>query len=692
MQRRVALSAVSLIVLAAAVSAHAADAPAPAADDSEVSKVIVTAAPYGVSADALTASVAVVDRTQLDLAPPKGLGDALAGLPGVRSTAFGAGASRPVVRGLAGPRVQVLTNGVGQIDASALSPDHQVATDPGEAERIEVLRGPAALAYGGSAIGGVVNIIDDRIASRQPTDGLSGRLLASKGTGDDSYALSGAVHATVGPFVLSLDALKRNSKDYRIPVYPESKRQLALEGETAEGGGGKLENTAVDLETFGAGLSYIGQKGFVGMAIKRTDTRYGVPGHSHEHEEESHDDHDHDHDHDHEGEHEEEGPVTIGLKQTRVDLRGEYDLDGGAFSKIRFSGGYADYTHTEFEGDAVGTKFTSDGYEGRLELVQAERGGWKGAVGVQALRRNFDAVGDEAYVPKTKIAEFGAFTQQRLELDNGYGVEGGLRVDTRELDSLKGKADFTNLSGSIGAFWRPTTGSFVGLALSRTSRAPTESELFADGPHVATRGFEIGDVNLKEEVATSLEATLHYSNDRLSGDLHLFAARYDGFIDLRPTGAQDDGLDVYQYTQTDADFRGLEAELTYRVWSAGQRSVSLQGGADYVRGSSDLGPPARIPPYAVSLKALYEGPMWSGNVEVRRTGGQDRVAQLELPTDGYTTLNASLAWKPTGDARLRLFLDGRNLTNEEVREHVSFLKDIAPSPGRQVRAGIALRF
>ncbi|NQE61987.1 TonB-dependent receptor [Caulobacter sp. RHG1] len=689
MQRRVAFSAVSLIVLAAAVSAHAADvangAPAPAADESEVSKVIVTAAPYGVSADALTASVAVVDRTQLDLAPPKGLGDALAGLPGVRSTAFGAGASRPVVRGLAGPRVQVLTNGVGQIDASALSPDHQVATDPGEAERIEVLRGPAALAYGGSAIGGVVNIIDDRIASRQPTDGLSGRLLGSAGTGDNSYALSGAVHATVGPFVLSLDAMKRNSKDYKIPVYPESKRLLASEGETAEGGGGKLENSAVDLETFGAGLSYVGDKGYVGMSIKRTDSRYGVPGHAHE----GGDDHDHD-DHDHD--HAEEAPVTIGLRQTRIDLRGEYDLDLGPFSKVQFSGGHADYTHTEFEGDAVGTKFTSDGYEGRLELVQAERGGWKGAVGVQALRRNFDAVGDEAYVPKTKITEFGAFTQQRLELDNGYGVEGGLRIDTRELDSLKGKADFTNLSGSVGAFWRPTTGSFIGLALSRTSRAPTESELFAEGPHAATRGFEVGDANLKEEVATSVEATFHYSNDRLSGDLHLFAARYDGFIDLRPTGAEADGMAVYNYTQTDADFHGLEAELTYRVWSEGQRSVSLQGGADYVRGSSDLGPPARIPPYAVSLKALYEGPMWSGNVEVRRTGGQDRVAELELPSDGYTTLNASLAWKPTGDARLRLFLDGRNLTNAEVREHVSFLKDIAPSPGRQVRAGIALRF
>jgi iron complex outermembrane receptor protein len=681
MLRRVALSAASLLVLATATAVHAKDTAAPTASpqDTEVSKVIVTAAPYGVSADALTASVAVLDRTDLDLAAPKGLGDALAGLPGVRSTTFGAGASRPVVRGLAGPRVQVLTNGVGQIDASALSPDHQVATDPGEAERIEVLRGPAALAYGGSAIGGVVNIIDDRIASRQPTDGLSGRLLASRGTGDDSYALSGAVHATVGPMVLTLDALKRESKDYKIPVYPESDRQLALEGETAEGGAGRLENSAVDLETFGAGVSYVGDKGFVGMSIKRTESTYGVPGHTQEHEDET------------AAQHDEEGAVTIGLKQTRIDLRGEYDAASGPFAKLRFSGGHADYTHTEFEGDEVGTTFTSDGYEGRLELVQAERGGWKGAMGVQALHRNFDAIGDEAYVPKTKITEFGAFTQQRIERD-GYGYEGGLRIDTRELDSLKGKANFTNLSGSVGAFWRPTAESFVGVALTRTSRAPTESELFAEGPHAATRGFEIGDADLKEESATSLEATLHYGGERVAGDLHLYVARYDGFIDLRPTGDEEDGLAVYRYVQTDAEFRGFEAELAYRVWTDGQRSVNLHAGADFVRGSSDLGPPARIPPYSASLKASYEAPMWSGDVEVRRTGSQDRIAEMELPTDGYTVLNASLAWKPTGDARVRLFLDGRNLTNEEVREHVSFLKDIAPSPGRQVRAGIALRF
>ncbi len=678
MLRRACFSAVSLLVLTAAATAQAEVAPAataPAAvEDAEVSKVVVTAAPYAVSADNLTASVAIVDRTDLDLAPPTGLGDLLSGMPGVRSTAFGAGASRPVVRGLAGPRVQVLTNGVGQIDASALSPDHQVATDPGEAERIEVLRGPAALAYGGSAIGGVINIIDDRIASRAPEGGYSGRLLASGATGDNSYAVSGAIHAAVGPLVLTLDGLKRVADDYEIPVFPESRRLLASEGETAEGGGGKLANTAVDLEAIGAGVSYVGADGFIGVSVKKTDTTYGVPGHAHE-----------------EPGVEEEGPVTIGLTQTRIDLRGEYNRPFGPFAKLRASAGHADYEHTEFEGDAIGTKFMSDGYEGRLELVQTERGGWKGAVGVQALRRNFDAQGAEAYVPKTQITEYGAFTQQRVE-KAGWGYEGGLRIDYRDLDSLKGQADFTNISGSLGVFTRPSDAVFFGVALSRNSRAPTEAELFAEGPHVATRGFEIGDANLGEETAWSVEATAHYTGPRLSADLHLFTARYDGFIDLRPTGAEEEGLAVYQYIQTKADFRGFEVETSYKAWRRDDRSLTLEASGDFVRGATDLGPPARIPSYSVTGRAIYDARFWTARVEARRVGEQDRVAEGELPTDAYTVLNASLAWKPKGDGQLRVFLDGRNLTDEEIREHASFLKDIAPSAGRSVRAGVAWRF
>jgi iron complex outermembrane receptor protein len=650
------------------------------APSTEVEQVVVTAAPFAISMDSATTSIEVIGRDQLDTIPPAGLGDMLAGVPGLRSSAFGPGASRPVVRGLAGPRVLVLNNGVGLIDASALSPDHQVASDPGEAQRIEVLRGPAALLYGGSAIGGVVNVIDDRIARRAPDAAVSGRLNGSVGSVDDSRSIGGALAFGAGPLVFTLDGIHRQSDDYEIPAYPESDRLLAEEGETAETPFPKrLENSAVDLDAWGVGVSWVGSDGYLGVAVKRTETTYGVPGHAHE-----------------------EPPVpppvpepeafvTIGLEQTRVDLRGEWRGALGPFDTLRFSGGWADYTHTEFEGDEVGTRFFSDGWEGRLELVQTERGGWNGAVGVQALKRNFDAAGDEAYVPRTEISEIGVFTLQRVDLDS-WGYEGGLRLDRRELRSVAGDRDFSSASGSIGVFARPADGWFLGLSLSRTSRAPTEAELFADGPHVATRGYEIGDPDLDAEIATSLEGTLHYGDDRIEADLHLFVVDYDGFIDLAPTGAVVDDLDVFTYVQTNARFHGFEAEASVRLWREGDRSLSLDLGADYVRATSDLGPPSRIPPWAVSGKLVWQGGDLGGWVEVRRVAEQDRVSDFELPTDAYTLLNAGATWAPPVLSGVKLFVEGRNLGDEEIREHASFLKDIAPQPGRGVRAGFSYRF
>ncbi|CAN1540813.1 CirA Outer membrane receptor proteins, mostly Fe transport [Caulobacteraceae bacterium] len=675
--RRLLMFAASGLTLLVAGQSHAAEGePAPGT----VEELIVTAAPYAISMDSATTSVDVLGRDDLDLLPAAGLGDMLANLPGLRSTAFGPGASRPVVRGLAGPRVLVINNGVGLIDASALSPDHQVASDPGEAGRIEVLRGPAALLYGGSAIGGVINIIDDRIARKAPASPVSGRINASAGTVDDGRSISGGLTLGAGPLVFTLDGIHRQSDDYEIPAYPESARQLAAEGEVAETPYPKrLENSAVELDTFGGGVSWVGDSGYLGVAVKRTETTYGVPGHAHE---------------------EppvpppvpvEEAPVSIGLEQTRVDLRGEWNAGLGPFETVRFSGGWADYTHTEFEGADVGTRFLSEGWEGRLELVQPERDGWNGAFGVQTLRRDFDAQGAEAYVPRTRISEVGIFTLQRVDRD-GWGYEGGVRLDRRKLETDLFTREFTNLSASAGVFYRPADGWFLGLSVSRSERAPTEAELFADGPHIATRGFEVGDSDLKTEVALSMEGTVHYGGERLEADLHLFVVDYDGFIDLVPTGAVADDLDVFAYSQTNARFHGFEVEASYRLWGQGERSLTLEGSADYVRASSDLGAPSRIPPWSVTGRMVWKADALGGWMELRHVGDQDRVSAFELPTDAYTVVNIGATWTPEALGGVKLFAEGRNLGDAEIREHASFLKDIAPQAGRGFRAGFSYRF
>ncbi|MFZ5720727.1 MAG: TonB-dependent receptor [Pseudomonadota bacterium] len=678
------MSRVRLFASAAVLTAIAAPAfaqPAPGRDR-EVSEVVVTAAPYVVTLDSATTSVDILKRDDIDQAPAGGLGDALANVAGVRSSAFGPGASRPVIRGLSGPRVLVLSNGLGQVDASALSPDHAVATDPQEASRIEVLRGPSALAYGGSAIGGVVNVIDDRIATT-PADGVSGRVTASGSTVDNGWQTSGAVKFGAGPLVFTLDGTHRDTEAYEVPTFPESRRQVAAEGEEWPGPvDSKVENTFSELSAYGGGVSYVGDQGYLGVSVKRTESEYGVPGHAHEHEDEPH-----------AGEEPEEEVVTIDLEQTRYDLRGEYRLSSGLFETVRFAGGYADYTHVELEGGEVGTRFESQGWEGRLELVQPNRDGWQGAVGVQWLQRDFKAIGDEAFVPPTDTIEWGVFTLQRLDRD-AWGVEGGVRLERKDLESPIGDRSFTGVSASLGAFVRPAEGWFLSLSGSRTERAPAQEELFANGPHPATRSFEVGDLSLDSEVSWSADLTAHYGAGRWDVDAHLFAVRYDGFIDLRPTGAEDaeSGLPIFQFVQTDASFYGAEIDGSYRLWEDGARSFRLEGTFDYVHGKTDLGPPARIPPWGAAARGVFEAGWWTGQVEVRRVGGQDRVADFELPTDAYTMLNAALTVRPLKDRDFKIFLEGRNLTDAEAREHASFLKDIAPLPGRNVRIGMGYRF
>ncbi len=668
----------------------------------QVAEVVVTGAPYRLSLDSATTSVAVVSRQDLQAMPAVGLGDLLNGMPGLRSSFFGPGASRPIIRGLSGPRVLILQNGVGLVDASSLSPDHAVASEPSEASRIEVLRGPSALAYGGSAIGGVVNIIDGRVPSAPAANGLEGHLTGSYGSVDDSYAAAANLKAGSGPWVVVLDAVRRASQDYEAGGRPVSDALLAATGAVALGGNVVL-NSAVDLQAYGAGVSYVGSDGYVGLSVKRTETQYGVPF-----------------------------PqivltppperVYLDLTQTRVDVRGETGLDLGPFDRARFSIGYADYQHAEIDvaTRAVGTQFLSEGAEGRVEFVQRERGGWQGAMGVQGLVRSLEAIGDEAFIPPVDIDEIGVFTLQRLDLGD-WGLEGGLRLDRRRLDAaLRGRPtspaaglagvnwasadsqqDFTNLSASGAVFWRPAEDVFLGLSLAHNSRAPTEFELFADGPHAGTGAYEIGDPTLESEKVTSVEATLRWTGDHLRLEGHAFHARYDGYIEQSPTGdlVDDHGvvdpageLPVFRFSQADATFYGGELEASYLAWHQDERRLSLEASYDYVHGQTAGAPIARIPPYSVTGRAVWSSPQVDAQLEVRYVAAQDEVAAYEPPTEDFTLVNARISFKPQEDRDLRLFLEVRNLADAVAREHASFLKDIAPQPGRSIRTGLAWNF
>tara|TARA_R110002167_G_scaffold62754_5_gene177146 strand:+ start:2543 stop:4585 length:2043 start_codon:yes stop_codon:yes gene_type:complete len=669
--RAALLAAVGWAALSGAATAQTTPAPVPV---DTVDDVIVTAAPYGVSRSASVIATSVMDEEALAVAPAQSLGDMLASQPGLRSTSFAPGASRPVIRGLSGPRVQVLSNGIGLIDASSVSPDHAVATDPAEANRIEVVRGPSTLIYGGSAIGGVVNIIDNRIPTEQPEGGVDGVFSTQASSVDNGRSAFGRVTVGAGSFAFNVDGMKRSTDDYDIPSPSRSSRLAEADGEP-RGAGGTQANSYTDLTAWGVGGSYIGDKGFLGTSYKETDSEYGTVA---------------------------EPTVFIQLHQTREDVRGEYRFDDGPFSALRGNFGHAKYTHTEFEGPGVpGTIFNSDGQEGRIDLVQRARDGWNGAVGIQGLKRTFEAIGDEAFVPTTDIEEQGIYTIQRL--DRGpVGFEGGLRLDRRTLNATPLgtttalERRFDTVSASAAVFVRPARGLFLALSLAHNERAPSEVELFADGVHIATAAYETGDINLDAEKVNTLEGTLHYDVGKLTGDLHVYGSKYDGFIDERATGATFDfdgeEFAVYRFVQTGAKFYGFEAEGSYALWESGDSKFAVEGQADYVKADTDLGPAARIPPYSVTGRLAWTSTPFDASVELRHVGKQDEVTANELPTDGYTLLNLAGAWRPLADRNVTVFAEARNLTNEEAREHVSFLKDIAPLPGRNFRVGVAYRF
>jgi iron complex outermembrane recepter protein len=648
--------------------------PVAAQAQTRVSEVVITAAPFPVSLDSVTSHVEIVTREQLDVAAPAGLGDILATTPGLRSSAYGQGASRPIVRGLSGARVLVLENGVGLVDASTLSPDHAVASDAGEASRIEVLRGPSALAYGGSGVGGVINVIDERIASKPAADGLDGRLSVSAGSGDDIAALSAAIKAGRGPWVLSADVSRRKSEDYSVPAPPVTERFAEANG-VAPADDDRQRNTEVDLTAYGVGLSYALDDRYFGAAIKRTETTYGLPYAQVSGGEIG------------------EGPVAIDLRQTRLDLHLEGPADVGPFGRLRIAIGAANYEHVEEDaatGEA-GTRFESDGVEARFELIQKSDNGHDGAVGVQLLTRDLQAIGDEAFIPSVTIREAGLFTLQRWTRGR-FGVDAGLRLDTRQLETDAQTRRFENLSGSVGVSFRPTDPWFLALSLSYNGRAPTEFELFANGPHAGTGAFEVGDPDLDAEKVVSLEATVRYTADRWRVEGHLFAARYDGFIEERPTGEVEDDLPVFAFGQGDADFHGFEIESAVDLWRGAGRTLTLEADADYVRGSTDQGPPPRIPSWSATGRLIYDAERYSLTGEVRYVAEQDRVAAFEAPTADYTLVNLRGEYRLQSLQGVRLFAEGRNLTDVEAREHASFLKEIVVQPGRSLRIGAAATF
>ena len=699
LRRRLAIGAAALGFFASGSAWAQAPADQPAdAPEGRPDVVIVTGIGPARTSDELVASTTALDADDVVAELSGGLGDTLAGLPGISTTAFGPGASRPIIRGLGSERVQVLTNGIGVIDASAASPDHAVTGDPLGAERIEILRGPATLAYGGGAAGGVVNVIDGLIAEDIPDEKLSAIGYAGYTTADEGTNLAVRATGAAGPLVGVISWSWKEADDLEIPGFAESARLRELEEEEDEEHeqvAGTLENSGVESQTISGGLSLAGDNGFAGVSIRRLETKYGIVG-GHEHEEEE----------------EEESPVAeirplsigiaavgetpelpfIDLEQTRLDLRGGFRMSEGPIERFAMAVSGVDYTHREFEGPGEpGTVFTNNGFEARAEAQHAEYAGLKGSIGVQASRRNFEAIGDEAFITPTVTEQAAIFAFETWE-NGSWGVEGGLRVDSVKHDNdVRGEREFDTLNASFGVHGHATENLFLGLSVNRTERAPNDVELFADGPHLATQQFEVGDPSLNTESGLSVEGSARWEAGLLELGLSVYRFAFDDFIYLDPTGAEQDGLPVFQTTQADATFTGGELTAALDFGNALGVDWRVDGSADIVRGKlDDGGNLPRIPPVSAMLGIEGEVGIVKMRLEARWADEQDRVTDFELPTDGWTAidLRATIAMTPG----VNLILEGLNLADEEIRYHASPLKDVAPMAGRGFRVALRAEF
>ncbi|MGN7724509.1 TonB-dependent receptor [Luteimonas sp. 22616] len=715
--------------IAADAASSAASTPAGAQDDRHVKdldSVVVTASPLPDTAENLIRPVEVLAGARLDEAKSNSLGDTVNKLPGVQSSYFGPGVGRPIIRGFDGARVQVLSDGLGSGDVSTVSVDHAVTIEPFLADQIEVLKGPSTLLYGSGAIGGAVNVVDGRIPQAATDQPLQGRAELRAGSVNDEKTGMARLDGTSasGNLVFHFDALHRETGDYDIPGYAENAEHMAEEGEVPDPASrGTLANSALRTDSGALGVTWVGDRGFLGVGYSLFNTRYGVPGHEHAHEEG--DDHAHDDEHEGEEAHAEEGGVRIVMDQRRGELRGGLD-DLGPFASLRVKLAHTDYTHTEYEGEDVGTVFENESTEGRVELVHKPWGGWDGAFGLQWAQRDFEAVGDEAFVPASQSRDTGLFWIGRRQFD-ALRLELGARHDRNGIDVADATADagrpdrdFNTTSLSTALRWDVTEDFHLSLGLDRAQRSPTAEELYSSGLHVATGSVELGDPGLDAETANRAEVGLHWHNGPLTLGASLYHVRYADFIYLADTGIEEHDGPLRVWTQDDARFNGAEASVDWNfadndsgLWNlrlfgdvvraklsgsgTRQLDVSVPHGDHSHDYSVDLtrgGNLPRIAPWRVGGELRWERGPLRASLGAVRYAEQDRVAEFEHATPGYTLVDAHLAWHAdtAHDNAWEIFLDGSNLLDKEARVHTSFLKDVAPLPGRGISAGVRVFF
>ncbi len=654
----------------------------------------ITGNPLGVSSDQLVVPVTVLNGRELSLRRESTLGETLSSTPGVNSTYYGPNASRPIIRGMDGDRVRIMQNGVGLLDVSSISPDHAVGADPFIAEQIEVIRGPATVLYGAGAIGGVVNIIDHRIP-KEAVNGITGRGELRYGGAEREKGGVAVIDVGNGLFALHADVYQRKTEDLSIPGYAVTRRGEA-DGQGVRLRRGRVVNTAAESNGGALGASLTFDKGHIGLSVSTASSRFGIPFDGDEFK-------------------------NIDMLTQRTEFSSEIRELGGLVERLKFRMAHTDYRHTELENAEAKTQFSNNGVEGTLEAAHQRLGLLTGVIGFQFenTKLGSDPLGDHghALLPSTRTSRQGIYVYEELPIDDLKLSLGG-RVDTIRVRSGGGgeihdgephfgeasAKRFNTYNLSAGALFKLDENWSIGSNLTHTERAPTATELFADGVHHATRLYEKGNQQLNKERSNGIDGQLRWKDAKNSFNIGAYYTRFQNFINLYKTGdlVNEEGESPELDEETErlaifrgdrVTFRGVELDGRFRVYEQqGDLDITVRG--DYVRANnSDTGNPVpRISPMRLGFGLDYRFNQIGARLDVLRGFKQDRTDAGEFPTDAYTLVNATATYRLPSSYGLELFARARNLLDQEIREHSSFLKEIAPMGGRAVMVGIRGEF
>lgn len=652
----------------------------------ELEPIIVTA-PLQENLSESTVPVTVLSDEELRMKVGHSIGDTLKNELGISSQSFGPGVGTPVIRGQAGPRVRVLNNGIGSNDVSAISPDHATSVEPLLAERIEVLRGPATLLYGSGAIGGVVNVIDNRIPSLMPEKLLGGALEQRFDSTSNETSTTLKLEGGEGNIAYHLDGFYRNRDNLDIYGRGIDTAAVAVTDPSLmviDNPKGFLNNTGAKAFSGSAGLSWIGESGFAGASINYLENNYGIAP---------------------DGTGEE--TVEIELRQNKYDFKSEWKAPFRFAKSLRTRLGYTDYQHTEVVNGDSGAFFTNKSYEGRIDLTHQDIGPFRGVVGFQAQVGDFNAIEKltgESIVPRSYTSSYGVFGVESFDIGK-VKYQLGLRVEQTDIDpDGLASLSYTPVSASISALWKLDDSNSLNLAITRSSRAPNVQELLANGFHDATRSYEVGNINLKEETSYNLDLGYRFKSKWLRAEFDLFHNWASNYIVQQRSGqfVDEDGnpcvvdcVPLVGTTQNDAIFKGYEAKLIFSVMENHYGFLDLTLFSDYTRGEFRNGSDVpRMPPLRYGLQLDYGKGDLTSYLRFTRAERQTNPGDFETPTDGYLLLNFGAQCKVNAykDAELMLFAKGNNLLNENIRNSTSYLRNFAPEAGRGAEVGFRISY